>query len=207
MKSITFLRRKPLVVFLIGPVLFFIFLFYFIPLVSTQLISTLTIHKALAITKQENLRVGLPTMLKIPRTGINSTLENVGLTSRGVISLPKSPTKAAWFNFGPRPGDNGSAIIIGHYGVWKNGTAAIFNSLYKLRKGDKLYIKDEKGATITFVVTKLLVYSKNDDVSSVFNAGDGKAHLNLVTCTGAWNKASKTYSKWLVVFSDKEIKQ
>jgi LPXTG-site transpeptidase (sortase) family protein len=206
MKSKTISRQTPLAFFLIGAMLILASLLYFIPRDSIQVISTPIIHNALATTKQEKVRAGLPVRLEIPKLSMNTVLENVGLTSRGIIDLPKSPIKAAWFNLGPRPGDNGSAIIIGHYGVWKNGTPTIFNNLHKLRQGDKLYIKDEKGVIITFVVSKLVIYDKSEDVSSVFNAGDGKAHLNLVTCAGVWNNFSKSYPKWLIVFSDQEIK-
>src|SRR3989344_2613905 len=35
-------------------------------------------------------------------------------------------------------------------------------------------------------------------------APDGAAHLNLITCEGAWDKVSRTYSQRLVVFTDRE---
>lgn len=206
MKSIILSRRTPLAVVLIGSVFSFIFIWYFIPRNTIQATSIPLVQNIFALTKQEDTRPGLPVTLKIPKISMNTTLEHVGLTPQGVIGLPKSPSKAAWFNLGPLPGENGSAIIVGHYGVWKNNIPTIFNNLHKLRKGDKLYIKDKKGVTTTFVVSKLVIYDQNEDVSSVFKASDEKSHLNLVTCTGTWNKISKSYSKWLIVFSDKEIK-
>jgi LPXTG-site transpeptidase (sortase) family protein len=118
--------------------------------------------------------------------------------------VPKGHANAAWFNLGSRPGDDGSAVITGHYGIWKNGMPTVFNNLYKLRKGDKLYVKDKKGITVTFIVRELRTYSPDDDASDVFNSSDGRSHLNLITCQGAWNKVSKSYPKRLVVFTDKE---
>jgi len=35
-------------------------------------------------------------------------------------------------------------------------------------------------------------------------SSDAKAHLNLITCEGVWDKVSKSYSKRLVVFTDRE---
>lgn len=119
------------------------------------------------------------------------------------MDVPKGPNDVAWFNLGPRPGEIGSAVISGHYG-WKNNIPAVFDNLHKLRKGDKVYVEDKNGATITFVVRELRTYDQNEDASDVFGSSDGKAHLNLVTCTGTWNKAQKSYSKRLVVFTDKE---
>jgi len=32
------------------------------------------------------------------------------------MDLPKERANVAWFNLGPRPGENDSAVIAGHYG-------------------------------------------------------------------------------------------
>ncbi|MFZ2299818.1 MAG: class F sortase [Candidatus Moraniibacteriota bacterium] len=47
-------------------------------------------------------------------------------------------------------------------------------------------------------------FDPDADALDVFSSDDGKAHLNLITCEGVWDKASKRYSKRLVVFTDKE---
>lgn len=141
--------------------------------------------------------------LKISSINIDAPVEYVGLASDGAMDVPKERANVAWFNLGPRPGEQGSAVVAGHYG-WKNGKASAFDNLYKLRKGDKLYIEDEKGATIAFVVRESRRYDPEADASGVFGSSDGRAHLNLVTCEGAWDRVSKTYSKRLVVFTDKE---
>lgn len=146
---------------------------------------------------------GIPLRLKIPKIKVDSTLESVGLTVKGEVGIPKGPISAAWFNLSPRPGNNGNAVITGHYGVWKGGLPTVFNNLYKLNKGDKIYVKDDKGATTTFVVRELRTYDLKTNASEVFISKDGKAHLNLITCEGIWNKKSKSYSQRLVVFTDK----
>lgn len=146
---------------------------------------------------------GLPIRLKIPRINVDTIVEYVGLTSKGAIDVPKGPTDAAWFDLGPRPGESGSAVISGHYG-WKNNIPAIFDNLNELIIGDKIYIVDEKGKTDTFIVRKLRSYGENENASDVFDSGDEKSHLNLITCKGVWNKTNKSYSGRLVVFSDNE---
>ena len=146
---------------------------------------------------------GLPIRLRIPKIGVDAAFEYVGLTPDGAVGVPSGPASVAWFNLGPRPGEKGSAVIDGHYG-WKNGIPAAFDNLYKLQKGDELYIEDEKGAVTTFVVRELRTYGENEDASGVFGSSDGKAHLNLITCEGVWSAAKKSYSDRLVVFTDKE---
>lgn len=148
-------------------------------------------------------QVGLPVRIKIPSINIDAPVEYVGFTSNGAMDVPKGPVNVAWFNLGPRPGENGSAIIAGHYG-WKNNIPAVFDNLHKLNKGDKISIEDENEVVITFVVREIRTYSKDETVPYVFSSNDGKAHLNLITCIGVWNKAEKTYSERLVVFTDKE---
>lgn len=162
------------------------------------------IAKAAILSAPEPASQGFPVRLQIPKIRVDAIIESVGLTSQGAVDVPKGPINTAWYNLGPRPGETGSAVITGHYGVWKNGTPTVFNNLSKLRKGDKVYVKDKKGTTLTFSVREIRKYDPSADAQDVFISNDGKAHLNLVTCEGLWNKASKSYPKRLVVFTDKE---
>lgn len=146
--------------------------------------------------------VALPVHIVIPSISVDAAIVNVGVTPQGNMDVPKSPADVAWYSLGPRPGEIGSAVLSGHYG-WKDGVPAVFDKLYKLKKGDKVYIKDEKGATTTFVVRESRTYGENEDASNVFGFGSG-AQLNLITCRGVWNKDIKSYSERLVVFTDKD---
>jgi LPXTG-site transpeptidase (sortase) family protein len=145
----------------------------------------------------------LPTRLKIPSINVSAAIKYVGLTSQGAMDVPKGPADVALFSLGPRPGEVGSAVISGHFGPWKNGGGSVFDNLNKLKKGDKLYVVDGKGVTVSFMVRESRSYDPNGDASGVFGSNDGKAHLNLVTCEGTWIKAQKTYTNRLVIFADK----
>lgn len=147
---------------------------------------------------------GLPMRLKIPVINVDSAIEFVGIASNGNMDTPKNPADVAWYKLGSRPGENGSAVITGHYGTWKNGKGSVFDDLSKLSQGDKIYIEDDSGKIISFVVRESRNYNSNADASDVFISNDGKSHLNLITCEGVWNKDSKSYSQRLVVFTDKE---
>jgi len=141
--------------------------------------------------------------LAIPNIDVDASIISLGLTSLGAMDTPKNSTDVAWFNLGPRPGETGSAVIAGHFG-WKDGQSAVFDNLYKVREGDKLYVKDGEGAVITFVVRELRIFGEGQDATEIFSSNDGRAHLNLITCQGIWNKDKKSYSERLVVFTDKE---
>ncbi|KKS04494.1 MAG: Peptidase C60 sortase A and B [Candidatus Nomurabacteria bacterium GW2011_GWA2_41_25] len=146
---------------------------------------------------------GLPARLKIPKINVNTVVEYVGLTPEGAMGVPKGPAGVAWYKLGPRPGEKGSAVIAGHSG-YKDKKPAVFDNLHKLVKGDKIYVEDEFGIIATFVVREKRLYDPNVDASDVFGSSDGKAHLNLVTCEGVWDEVTKSRSKRLVVFADKE---
>jgi len=152
---------------------------------------------------QEQTVVGLPLRLRIPAIHVDAVVERVGIASDGAMDVPKGPLEVGWFDLGPRPGEKGNAVIDGHFGTIK-GIPAVFNNLYTLRAGDKIYIEHGQGTITTFVVRELKRFGPTDDAVDVFVSSDGKAHLNLITCEGEWNKITKLYSERLVVFADVE---
>lgn len=195
-------RQKVLLAILMGLALFGVLIFYLITETSLLRSSALPTQTALS-SSQERPRAPLPVRLTIPKIAVDSAVEYVGMTPEGEMDVPKNQDDVAWFELGPRPGENGSAIIAGHYGR-RGGEVSAFDNLYTLRKGDKVYVENEKGETISFVVRGTRRYDPTADASDVFISGDGEAHLNLITCEGVWDEDSQTYPLRLVVFTDKE---
>jgi LPXTG-site transpeptidase (sortase) family protein len=154
-------------------------------------------------TPKAVVNFGAPTRLIIPQIKVDSFIESVGLTPEGAMDTPQKQENVAWFKLGQRPGDLGSAVIAGHYG-WKDKKPSVFDNLYKLRIGDKIYVTDDQGNNISFVVRENKRYTASYNAEAVFTSNDGQSHLNLVTCEGSWNETSKSYPTRLVVFTDKE---
>jgi len=196
----TMVRWKPIVV--IGFfAIFFSAIIFFMKLTPSGSDPYASVD-ALAVAEATS---GFPIRLTIPKINVDAAIEPVGVTPQGAMGVPKGPATAAWFDLGPRPGEKGSAVIDGHFG-WKNKISAVFDNLSKLRKGDKIYVKDAKGAVTAFVVRAVLIYGENADASRIFESSDGGMHLNLITCEGIWDNVRKSYSGRLIVFADKEIK-
>lgn len=147
--------------------------------------------------------IGVPMRIKIPKIAVDAVIEKVALVADGSMGVPKRALNTAWYELGPRPGEMGSSAISGHVNWW-NGATGVFRNLHKLKKGDKITVLDDKGAIISFVVRESRIYKASADATDVFISNDGKAHLNLITCTGTWNKRTQQYSQRLVVFTDKE---
>ncbi|MFA5080460.1 MAG: class F sortase [Candidatus Paceibacterota bacterium] len=198
MKSEILLKWLLLLLFLTIPIIvFFLIISAYNPLISaSSLIQDEVFEK--------KVELGYPVQIMIPKINVDAVVESVGFTSKGEMDAADGPLNAAWFNIGPIPGEIGNSVIDGHSG-WKDGTPAVFDDLYKLAEGDKIYIKNQNGEIVTFVVRSLRIYGKNENTLSIFNSNDGLAHLNLITCAGKWNKNKKSSYDRLVVFSDKEI--
>jgi sortase A len=159
------------------------------------------IHSIRVLATGQPVSAGIPLRLKIPSIRVDAAIEQVSLTAGGAMDVPTGPDNTAWYKLGPRPGEKGSAVIDGHSG-WKNGIPAVFDNLNKLRKGDKIYVEDQAGVTFTFVVREIRTYDPNADAGQVFYSKDNQAHLNLITCEGAWNEITKSRSERLVIFTD-----
>jgi LPXTG-site transpeptidase (sortase) family protein len=123
----------------------------------------------------------------------------MGLTASGDMEAPKTNEDSGWYKYGPHPGNTGSAVIAGHLGV---GSRAVFTQLGMLTKGDIVSVTDDRGQTVSFIVTHTRTYAYNTEPSEVFTSSTG-AHLNLITCNGDWDATKRTYSERLVVFTDK----
>jgi LPXTG-site transpeptidase (sortase) family protein len=146
--------------------------------------------------------IGTPIRIKIPAIAVDATIEKVALTASASLDVPKNPLDTGWYDLGPRPGETGSAVMDGHVD-WFNGATAVFANLDKLIPGNTITIQDENGAAVNFLVSEIRRYDPTTVATDVFVSNDGKAHLNLITCDGVWDKKTQQYSQRLVVFADK----
>jgi LPXTG-site transpeptidase (sortase) family protein len=144
----------------------------------------------------------VPVRLKIEKLNLDAEIIQVGVTPEGNMDAPEGPKETGWYNLGPKPGEVGNAVIAGHYG-WKDGIQAAFDELSKLKKGDRISVTAKDGWVSIFEVRESRTYKADENPADVFLSNDGKAHLNLVTCSGSWNANEESYTTRLVVFTDK----
>ncbi len=144
---------------------------------------------------------GLPVRLKIPTIGVDTAIEDAYITPDGRMDVPAGSINVAWFALGPHPGEIGSAVIGGHFGI-DNGIPKVFYNLNKIKEGDKIYIVDDQNNTLAFIVRSIRLFGRNDDSTPVFISNDGLAHLNVITCEGIWNRVDDSYPDRRVVFTD-----
>ena len=150
--------------------------------------------------------IGRPVKFAIPSINVSANIEKIGLNENGAVGAPEGAFDVSWFDLGPRPGENGNALISGHSGIWKDGSHSIFDNLHTLKPGDIVYVSDDNGTDRSFIVQEMRVYDKNETVPELFASSDN-AGLNIITCHGDWIKSEKTYSKRLVVFTQMQKTQ
>lgn len=143
----------------------------------------------------------VPTRLIIDRISLDAAITLVGLTSAGAMDVPQDVDDVGWLYTSQRPGDVGTSVVTGHYGL-RAGRPSVFDDLHKLRRGDRISVQSEDGALKIFVVRFLRRYAAEDEAPLVFGSHDGVAHLNLITCEGAWDAHTGTYPIRLVIFAE-----
>lgn len=150
-----------------------------------------------------------PVKVDIPSIDVEANIEQVGILENGQMGVPQEINNVGWFEPGVNPGNRGSAVLAGHVDS-KTGPAIFFN-LRDLKQGDEIFVTDEKGATLTFVVKKQESYPRESaPIDEIFQTSEGQ-NLNLITCSGTFNRSKGTHEERLVVFAElkkeKEIKK
>lgn len=145
--------------------------------------------------------VGTPVSISIPAIGLHTTVESVGMDSQGRMGVPQNVMDTAWYKYGYRPGEKGSAVIDGHYDT-VTGAPASFYNISKLQQGDTISVTDTNNRAYTFTITQVTSYPYNQLPMQEIFASTDKARLNLITCDGTWNRATHNYSNRAVVYAE-----
>ncbi|MGD6795086.1 class F sortase [Metabacillus indicus] len=147
---------------------------------------------------QQNQTEGInPKSISIPSLNISAGVESAGLTEDGIMELPSNDTLTAWYENGAMPGEQGNAVIAGHVDN-KTGPSVFFN-LKEINAGDEIIVSGENGEALTFVVQEINSYPYDDaPLPSIFGFSQQRK-LNLITCTGEFDRKKKTHLERLVV--------
>jgi len=141
----------------------------------------------------------VPSRIRIPAIGIDTGVQQVGLDAKERLGVPTNYTEVAWFKGGYKPGERGNAVIDGH--VDSPWAAAIFYNLKKLQLGDRIYLRDSHGQEKIFEVYATAIYPYNKAPLDYILGPSDQAQLNLITCTGIYDKATDNYDRRFVVYT------
>jgi hypothetical protein len=140
-----------------------------------------------------------PVAVRLPSVGVSSRLERLGLDDGGAIETPADWQRAGWYRDGPRPGDIGAAVILGH--VDSTSGPAVFFRLRRLRRGDEIRVTRADGSVAVFAVDRLEQHRKTRFPTDEVYYPTPEPTLRLVTCGGRFDTLARSYTDNLVVFA------
>jgi hypothetical protein len=141
----------------------------------------------------------LPTRISIPGIHVAATLDRLGRAADGTIQNPTRWEVPGWYAGGPRPGEPGSAVILGH--VDSKRGPAVFYRLRELRRGDEIEVTRADGSSVRFVVERTAQYDKKRFPTDDVYYPTLSPKLRLVTCGGEFDVTAGHYKSNIVVFA------
>jgi len=139
-----------------------------------------------------------PTRVRIPAIRVDSTLETLGLDTKGALEAPRDFARAGWYAGGTAPGDVGPAVIAGH--VDSHTGPAVFFRLYQLRKGDAVQVA-RGDRWVPFRVVAIDRYPKNAFPTAEVYGPTPDAELRLITCGGTFDRGRRSYIDNVIVYA------
>lgn len=138
--------------------------------------------------------------IRIPSISVDAPVMTVGLDAQGWIDAPPPQDRnlAGWYLNGISPGQQGSAVIVGH--VDNAQGPAVFYGLGALQKGSHIEVARYDGRTAVFEVYGVEVFSKNSFPGARVYGDTGHPELRVITCGGGYSKAGG-YDGNVVVFA------
>jgi sortase (surface protein transpeptidase) len=140
-----------------------------------------------------------PTRLRIPAIGVSATVTSLGIKADQTVEVPENPAQVGWYRLGARPGQDGSAVLLGH--VDSTEGPAVFYRLRSLTRGDEVDVRAADGSTTRFEVTSIATYANEDFPAQKVYRTTGSPGLALVTCGGRYDAARGGYQSNVVVYA------
>lgn len=146
-----------------------------------------------------------PSRVTIPAIGVDAVVNPYGLDESGGMAVPDNGEEVAWFEPGYKPGQRGNAVLAGH--VDSEKAPAVFWDLKELTPGDEITVTDENGETLVFVVKDSVAYDTGEaPIADIFGSSPERG-LNLITCTGYFDRGGAGYVERLVVYTELKADQ
>ncbi|MGR8007604.1 class F sortase [Streptomyces hypolithicus] len=141
-----------------------------------------------------------PTRLLVPAIGLDQgDLTPLRVQQDGRLGVPEDPGQVGWWTDGPRPGDPGAAVFVGH--VDSDTGPGAFYGLSSLKPGDTVSVRRGDDSEVTFVVQALRQYQKDNFPNGTVYPTTGPPELRLITCAGAYDRTRNEYSDNVVVYA------
>jgi hypothetical protein len=153
------------------------------------------------LADQPAARPLVPVALRLRSIDVDALIVPTGVDRRtGQMAVPDNVRDVAWYEFGPRPGESGSAVLAAHVDLAGQGPGVFFH-LREVDPGDIVEIEFSDGTTELFRAGARAIYQKEElPLETVFSKG-GSPVLTMITCGGGFSESSGSYDSNIVVYA------
>ena len=125
-----------------------------------------------------------------------AALEPLGVGPDGELEVPATADGLGWWAAGPRPGEPGAAVVVGHVDL--DGRPGVFARLGSARPGT-LVLVGTGAAAVRFRITSVERYAKADFPTEEVYRPTAASELRLITCGGRFDRRTGHYADNVVV--------
>jgi sortase (surface protein transpeptidase) len=140
-----------------------------------------------------------PKRVAIPAVGVAARVVRLGLNLDGTLEVPTDYSVAGWYRLGPKPGETGAAVIVGH--VDSTAGPAVFYRLGEVVPGDLVRVASGNRPVLRFRIYAVREYSKAAFPTARVYGQTTTPELRLITCGGPFDDATGHYLDNVVVFA------
>lgn len=143
--------------------------------------------------------VPLDPPMEVAVGGVRAPLDPVGLDDDRLVVVPGDVRRVGWYAPGLPPGaERGTAVLVGHVDDRAQGLGA-FAVLRELAAGDDVVVRTAAGRELRYEVVSLERFDKAAVPLEQLFAVDGPPRLVLISCDGAFDRATRSYRENVVV--------
>jgi hypothetical protein len=121
-------------------------------------------------------------------------LRPLGLAADGTLQVPDTAAGMGWWAAGPRPGEPGAAVVVGHVDL--DGEPGVFARLDEATPGALVVVGS---GAVRYRVVSVERYSKADFPTDLVYAQTAGSELRLITCGGRYDDRTGHYEDNVVV--------
>jgi sortase (surface protein transpeptidase) len=151
------------------------------------------------VEARDEVEFAEPARVVIPNIDLAATVVPLGLRPDGSLEVPTDFSLTGWYKDGPEPGEPGPAVIVGH--VDGHQTPAVFFRLRDVAPGNQILVETKDGRSVRFVVERVEEHPKEAFPTAAVYGPTTEPALRLITCSGTFDPAARSYRDNLVVFA------
>lgn len=143
-----------------------------------------------------------PVRLDYPGIDAQMPVEARGVDGDGEMDIPRDASTAAWYEYGPAPGqDRGSTVIAAHAGSEETPVGPL-HGLGDAAPGDVVEVEDDDGEVHSYRVSEVeQIGRRGADLEPYFDR-QGPHRLVLFTCGGEWLPEAGRYADNIIVVAE-----